>query len=192
MPNSCYWGPTDAVTTLVWYDAVPDAVRDLLDRVDSLTTATLLPEDDGTYVFSHQTEFELSRSVLDVVAHSEVAFPPPVVFLGGGEVRFEAVGGSDGLSEFHGRLSELLDVRIERVGDFRRGPAPATLTDRQRAALEAAAAVGYYDVPRVGTVADVAGRLDCAQSTAGELPRKAESRVLLDYVDAAPGGSETR
>jgi hypothetical protein len=183
------WGPTEAVTTLVRYDAAPDAVRELLDRVDSLTAASLLPEDGGTYVFSRQTDFELPESVLDLVGRSKVAFPPPVVFLAGGEVRFEAVGDPEDLSEFHERLSEPLDVRIERVGGFRRGPDPATLTDRQRAALETAAAVGYYDVPRTGTVADVAARLTCATSTAGELLRKAESRVLLDYVDAGPGES---
>ncbi|WP_217493327.1 helix-turn-helix domain-containing protein [Haladaptatus sp. W1] len=46
------------------------------------------------------------------------------------------------------------------------------------AALDA----GYYDVPRTGSVDDVAAALDCAHSTAGELIRKAESAVISDAI----------
>lgn len=183
------WGPTDAVTTLVWYDGGREPVQRVVDGVESLVEATLVPGDDGTYVFSHQTAFELPDAVLELVARAKLAFLPPVTFLDDRRARFEAVGESRHLSEFHARLSDLVGVRIERVREFEREsmPAsPAALTERQRAALDAAAAVGYYDVPRTGSVADVADRLDCARSTAGELLRKAESAVVLDALDGDP------
>ncbi|MFC4358365.1 helix-turn-helix domain-containing protein [Halobium salinum] len=184
------WGPTDQVTTLVWYDGDRESVRRVLDGVDSLVEASLVPGDGGTYAFTHQTAFELPAAVVDLVARAKLAFLPPVTFLDDGTARFEAVGESRSLSEFHVRLSDLLGARIERVREFDRAPSAATLTERQRAALEAAAAVGYYDVPRTGSVADVAERLDCARSTAGELLRKAESAVVFDVLDGLDGHND--
>jgi predicted DNA binding protein len=107
---------------------------------------------------------------------------PPVTFFSAGTVRFEAVGESRFLSEFYTELNDLLDVSIERVRGFRRWSSPTDVTERQRAALEAAVAVGYYAVPRSGTVDDFADRLDCAHSTAGELLRKAKSAVVTAFT----------
>nr|WP_084177415.1 helix-turn-helix domain-containing protein [Natrinema saccharevitans] len=45
-----------------------------------------------------------------------------------------------------------------------------------------AVTVGYYEIPRDGTIADIAAVLDCSQGTAGELVRKAEAAVIHDYM----------
>jgi len=58
------------------------------------------------------------------------------------------------------------------------------LTDRQQEAVHAALEHGYYEVPREGTVEDVAATLDCAPSTASNHLRKAEAR-LVEAVTAA-------
>ncbi|WP_436928660.1 helix-turn-helix domain-containing protein [Halosimplex halobium] len=176
------WGPTADVTTLTWFDAGPPAVREVLDAVDSATEVQLVAADSGTYAFVRQSAYELPDAVLDVVAGSRVAFVPPVTFRPSGTARFEAVGESEALSEFYGALDAVVDTDVVRVREFRRWPEPARLTGRQREALEAAVAVGYYDIERSGSVADVAGELDCARSTAGELLRRAESAVLTAFV----------
>jgi predicted DNA binding protein len=88
------------------------------------------------------------------------------------------------VSTLHDELAELGSVSIERVHPFERRQSPAALTDRQRAALDAAVEVGYYEVPREGSVADVAAALDCAHSTAGELLRKAEAAVVREHTIA--------
>jgi predicted DNA binding protein len=177
------WGPMDTVTSLAWYDGEPDAVRSLLDAVESSTAVDLLAGDGGTYAFVHQTEYELGAPVLDLVADSGVVFLPPVTFEAGGRARFEAVGESEYLAEFHADLQEHVDATVERVAGFRRWATPAVdVTTRQREALAAAVAVGYYEVPRTGTVADVAAELDCAASTAGELLRKAEAALVQGFV----------
>lgn len=195
------WGPTENVTTLSWYDADRETVRELLTAVESLSTASLVAgegggrvadsgassdrnSDGGTYAFVRQTEFEFDDSLLELLGAASVVFIPPVTFVEDGTATFEAVGETADLSAFYRRLRELLDTRIERVHDFRPGGTPADLTARQAAALEAGLAVGYYDVPRTGTVADVAAELDCAASTAGELLRKAEAAVVAGYASA--------
>ncbi|WP_137284105.1 helix-turn-helix domain-containing protein [Halorussus salinisoli] len=176
------WGPMSTVTTLTWFDAGPDAVADVLDSVETVTTTHLVAGNDGTYAFVHQTDYEFESSLLELVSQSKVVFLPPVTFHDTGIARFEAVGESDYMGEFYARLSDLLDATIESVHDFRRGPSAANVTDRQRNALEAAVAVGYYEVPRSGAVEDVAAELDCAASNAGELLRKAESAVVTAFV----------
>jgi hypothetical protein len=183
------WGPTDAVTSLTWFDAGESAVAALFEAVDSATTLELVGGPDGTYAFAHQTGFELPRSALDAVAGARVAFLPPVVFHDSPVATVDAVGPGPALGDFHRALGEALETRIRAVGEFRRWPASDGVTDRQWAALVAAVDAGYYDVPRSGGVDDVAEALGCGHSTAGELLRKAEAAVVRGAVasPARPG-----
>ena len=187
------WGPTETVTTLFWYDGPEAVVRELLGAVDSIERSALVAADDGTYGFLAQREYELADAVLDLVVEAQLVFLPPVTFLDSGRVRFQAVGEGDALSEFYAALSEVLETGIERVRPFRRGSvrrgesvgrggSTGRLTDRQREALAAAVDVGYYAMPRTGDTGAVAAKIGCEPSTAGELLRKAEARVVVDYV----------
>ncbi len=181
------WGPTETVTTLFWYDGPEAAVRELLTAVDSIEQTALVGTGDGTYGFLAQREYELADAVLELVAEAELIFLPPVTFLDSGRVRFQAVGDGPALSEFYAALSEVIETGIERVRPFNRGSvgrggSTGRLTDRQREALEAAVDVGYYEVPRTGDTEAVAAELDCEPSTAGELLRKAEARVVTDSI----------
>lgn len=177
------WGPVGAATQFTWFDADRDAVATLLDAVDAVDAVQLVADEDGTYAFTRQSGFAFADELLDRLAAAHVAFLPPVVFHEDGTARFDAAGEQGALGALHDSLADLLDVSIDAVHDFHRGGAPATLTDRQHAALRAGVVVGYYDVPRTGSVADVARALDCAHSTAGELLRKAEARAITDLVD---------
>jgi len=176
------WGPVGSATTLTFFDAPERVVTDLLDAVDAVADASLVAAESGTYAFTRQTEYAFADPLVDLVAAADAAFLPPLTFQADRTARFEAVGDAAALGEFHEDLSALLDARIASVHDFHHGDAPATLTKRQRAALNAALDGGYYDVPRTGSVADVAADLDCATSTAGELLRKAEAAVVRDAV----------
>lgn len=176
------WSPTPDATTLFWFDGDEEAVERVVTGIDSLQRMRLVDGAEGTYAFLQQTAYEFPDELLALIAAAEVAFLPPVVFLDSGDVRFEAVGDGAALSAFHDRLADLGELRIERVRSFEWGASPARLTERQRDALEAAQSVGYYEVPREGTVEDVAAVLDCAPSTAGELVRKAEAAVVEEFL----------
>lgn len=177
------WGPTASVTSLVWYDAERAVVSALLDEIDVVETAHLVERDGGTYAFTTQKRFGLDSAVLELIGQARVAFLPPVVFEDSGRARFEAVGEQSALSEFHDALAGELAVTIEHVRPFERRPATAVLTDRQREALVAAVDLGYYEIPRTGDVEDVAARLGCASSTAGELLRRAEQALVTHVVE---------
>ncbi|WP_435175014.1 helix-turn-helix domain-containing protein [Halorussus sp. AFM4] len=177
------WSPTADATTLLWCDGDRAATESVVAGVDSLVASDFVADADGTYAFLRQDDYEFPAALLDTVADAAVIFLPPVVFREAGDVRFEAVGPSAAVSALHDDLSELGEPTVERVRPFERRESPSRLTDRQRAALEAAVAVGYYEVPRSGTVEDVAAALDCSSSTAGELLRKAEAAVVTGYTE---------
>lgn len=177
------WSPTDDATTLLWCDGDRDATEAAIEEIDSLLVSNFVEGPDGTYAFLQQERYEFSPAILDTIEGSKVLFLPPVAFLETGAIQFEAVGEATALSAFHDALSEIGEVTIERVEEFERTQSASGLTDRQREALDAAASVGYYDVPRNGTITDVASVLDCAPSTAGELVRKAEAAVVQNYRD---------
>lgn len=180
------WGPLMDVTTLSWFDAEPTAVERLLAGVEAVSEVYLVPDGDGTYAFVDREGYEFADAVLDLIADSQVVFVPPLTFRETGEITFEAVGERAQLSAFHEALTGLVDVRIERVDTFHHHGSAATLTDRQRRALSAAREAGYYEVPRTGSVADVAEALDCATSTANELLRKAEAAVVEGFLAGGP------
>ena len=177
------WGPAGAATQFAWFDADPGATAALLDAVPAVEQRRVVAGDGGTYAFTRQSEFAFDADLLDAVAAADVAFLPPVSFHANGTVTVDAVGERERLAALVEALATHVDVSIEAVRDFHRGGAPAALTDRQRAALDEAVAAGYYEVPREGSVADVAAELDCSTSTAGELLRKAEARVVTALVD---------
>lgn len=59
----------------------------------------------------------------------------------------------------------------------------AMLTAHQREAVEAALALGYYDIPRESSQEDIAAAIDCAPSTAAEHLRKAEGKLVQSAFD---------
>lgn len=175
------WSPTPDATTLLWCDGDRASTADAVGAIDSVVASEFVEGEGGTFAFVHQERYEFADVLLEAIAELRVAFVPPVVFEADGSVRFDAVGQRDGLGRLHDRLVDLGSVTVERVRPVAGGRQQALLTDRQRAAIEAAVDVGYYEVPRTGTIEDVAARLDCGHSTAGELVRKAESKVVRDY-----------
>ena len=56
------------------------------------------------------------------------------------------------------------------------------LTARQSDALEAALRLGYYRFPRRGRLGDVGRALGVGRSTAAELLRRAEAKVVTQAV----------
>lgn len=177
------WSPTVDATTLFWCDGSRKATESAIEAIDSLVVSSFVEAACGSYVFLRQESYEFAAALLETISDAHVVFLPPVVFLDTGAIQFEAVGDATALSTFHEELSGLIDVTIDHVHEFDRMNASWGLTDRQEAALDAAATVGYYEVPREGTIADVAELLDCSTSTAGELIRKAEAEVILEYVE---------
>lgn len=71
-------------------------------------------------------------------------------------------------------------VELDPAGEDHRlaGTLAGRLTMRQFEAIKVAWDLGYYEVPRETELADVAAELDCTESTASALLRKAERALV--------------
>ncbi|MFA1612515.1 helix-turn-helix domain-containing protein [Halobellus rubicundus] len=97
-----------------------------------------------------------------------------------GRIHGHIVGDPNTLQSTIDDLPGSVSVQIETIRQFPSADVnPATtLSDRQREALQAAVALGYYDTPREATHADIADELDCAPNTASEHLQKGEAKLV--------------
>jgi len=162
-----------------------DPYRAAMDEVDSIPEYTLAPIDSRSfYAYVQQETRETDTDFRSVFARRELLAVPPVEYTGKGHMRFTLVGAPEDLRTLLDDLPERITADVEEVGDYdrRHGTVAGGLTDRQFEAASVAARVGYYEVPREGSLADVAAELDCAESTASNLLRKAETSVMSRVV----------
>ncbi|WP_227380189.1 helix-turn-helix domain-containing protein [Haladaptatus halobius] len=139
-------------------------------------------QDGQCYIYQHCRPTEQAQELLQLLNEYRLMVIFPIPFDEETGLTIEIIGSESDIQNGFDALP--LEVRrrtsIERVGEY--SPmAPrvvSALTERQREVLNAAAAVGYYDVPRRGTADEVADVVGCASSTASEHLRKIEARIL--------------
>ena len=103
---------------------------------------------------------------------------PPVTFPGHG-LRLSVIGTPAMVKHAMERLPDGTACSVERLGAANADrQLLATLTDRQREVIETAFELGYYEIPRQTTHADIAATLDLSGSTVDEHLRKAEARLM--------------
>ena len=129
----------------------------------------------------------LSR-LFDAVTKSGLIIVHPIVYHDG-VVHGNCVGQSTDVRATLDSLPSGIDLNVEGVGDFdvRREVPTATLSDRQLEAVRVATKLGYYELPRQTTHAEIAAVLGCSPSTATVHLQKAEAKLitgtLASYFD---------
>lgn len=140
-------------------------------------------DDDAFYVYIEHEKRQPDLEFRAAFQGRRIVVVFPVEFTEGG-AEMTVLGRSADLQAVLDDVPDRIDVDVDYVGTDAAPETgtPAGLTDRQREALAAAREVGYYEVPRTGSVEDVAARLDCAPSTASNHLRKAEARLVDGFV----------
>ena len=144
-------------------------------------------QDGQCYIYQHCRPTEQVQVLLRLLNEHRLMIMFPVRFDVETGITIEMVGRESDVQNGFDALPQEVRRRtsIERVGEY--SPTAAgvvsTLTERQREVLDAAASVGYYDVPRRGTADDVADVVGCASSTASEHLRKIEARILSSVAE---------
>ncbi len=166
---------------LLWFRGDYEAFEADLADDDAIEESALLPRtDEECYCFLSGEVGPASRALFENFTRGTLLTVPPVVCHDDGSSTFTLVGTEADIQAAIDGVPPGVDVTVERIGGERVTPDSAVgqLSARQREAVEAAIAVGYYAVPREGTVEDVAAELDCATATAAEHLRKAEATVF--------------
>lgn len=169
---------------LFYFEGDADRYRDRVEAVDSIRSSTVTPIDDGSfYAFVEQETREAERRLRAAFARRRLVVDPPIVYDGQG-MAITVVGKGTDIQAMLDDLPDTMAATVEEVGEYdRRHPTIAAgLTDRQLEAVAAAVGLGYYAVPRSGSLEEVAAALGCAPSTASTHLRKAERSVLTQLI----------
>ncbi len=160
--------------------------RERIAEVDTISEFTLTPvTEDSFYAFVRATPTSEEWDWILAFARESIVVIPPVVYTETGTAVFEVLGDPDDLRALLAGLPERVDTTVEQLGEYYRRRDPETLlTDRQREVVATATELGYYDVPRDATVADVAAELDITDSTVSTHLRKAESAVMGEVLSS--------
>lgn len=183
------WSPSfdpPRATVLLYLEGDLDRFEAAVGGTDLVIDADVTPVGEGrgyAYVFAEPHPVEWS--LFEVGARPGLLPVFPVQYHPDGSLTLRIVGPLARLSEAVDAIPPGVETAIERVGEYDLGqaPIPPPLTPRQREALTAAAAAGYYEVPRDASRDDVAASLGCAPSTASEHLRKAEGRLVRTFLD---------
>jgi predicted DNA binding protein len=189
----------DSVTTL--FHVVGDVAtgrEDYLAALDDVPTVreydTTPVDDRSFYVYVREAADAHARRLRELLADTDLLVVPPIAYGTDGETVFEVAGEPAELRALVAGLPDELSVSVDRLGEYdaHRESRATALTDRQRAVLDVARELGYYEVPRRTGVREIADELGCSKSTAADHLRKAEARLVALYADRTPTGAARR
>lgn len=163
-----------------------EAARQSAADVDPIESVALTPiDEDSYYAYVEMQLREADSTLMRALQDRRLVVVPPLVYTDRATLQVTVLGEEAALSGLLDRLPDDVDVTVDRVSDHqhRPGTLASRLTDRQFEAVEVAREVGYFDVPREESLATVADRLDCSESAASTLLRKAQANL----ADAAIG-----
>lgn len=120
------------------------------------------------------------RALFENFTQGSLLTVPPITIHADTSSTFTLIGNSEDIQAAVEGVPDAVDVTVEEVGGERvaADSVVGALAPRQREAIEVALELGYYHIPRDGTIDDVAEALDCATATAAEHLQKAEAKVL--------------
>lgn len=170
----------------VWYlllhvEGDADRYRAALDAADAVRSFDLTPVEGASfYAYVVEAVRPAEAALIDAFADRSLVVVPPVDFSPDGNPTYTVVGPAGEQTALVESIPEGVVADVERVGEYdHRYPGLAgRVSDRQREAVAAAVAAGYYAVPRECDLAEVAARLDCSTAAASKLLRRAEAAVM--------------
>lgn len=175
---------------LFYVEADLDRYREAVGEVETVIDCRLEPIDERS---AHLWVCEEIRSADErffaVFEGRDLIVVPPVRFDEDAGMELSIVGDGAEIQRLLEDVPPDVEVRIDEIGtyDRRGGTLIGGLSDRQLEAIATAVDLGYYEVPREVSLAAVADRLGCAESTASVLLRRAERTVFERLIDRYGG-----
>lgn len=163
------------------------AFERVLSRTEAVTSYEIVPGSmDRIYVFYEEETRPIEAAMKQFLDELGLVLVPPMVYTNR-TITVELAGEESALRRAFELIPADVEFELERFGDYQRGETSRELlTDRQREAVTVAIDLEYYAIPRQGSVRDIATQLDCAPSTATNLLRRAEGRIIQEFVSEQP------
>ncbi|WP_135366665.1 helix-turn-helix domain-containing protein [Halosimplex halophilum] len=183
----------DVEYALYYVEADLEAYREAVHDIETVVECQITPVDDGAaHVWACEETRPETRAWRDAFADRQLIVVPPIRFDKRATMALTIVGDGGAIHDTIETIPPAVDVTIDEIGtyDRRGGTLVGTLTDRQLVAMGTALRLGYYEVPRDATLADIADELNCAESTASVLLRRAERDILSRVFDRYGGTAD--
>lgn len=164
-----------------------DCTRQLLDdHPDVLSYSVFREQDREGLIYIHTRPSESIREIIQIPREHEVVFEFPIEGINNDTIRVTLIGETNGsLQQALTTLPDGVDVTLERIGAYppEMRDMSSMLTERQQEILDIAADLGYYEVPRQATHADIAERAGLNPGTVSEHMQRIEARVFATLTD---------
>lgn len=174
--------PDEEGTLLLYVEGDRIAYERHVATLPHVESVDVTPASDGGFFVFVREEMNMDEPLVTAFQRDRLIVVPPVEFLPDRTMRLSLVGHAEDIQAALDDLPDGVTSDVRSVGDYSRTVSDP-LTDRQRAAVAVAWDCGFYDVPREGDIEAVAAELDCAISTASELLRRAESRLVAEVLE---------
>ena len=165
----------ETITSFVYGEV--EAYESILADLETVREYDVTPADDGFFCYLRRELESEGLSLLDALAQETVVVVPPIEIRSDRTIRLTLIGHARDLSMAIDAVADGISIDVRWTSD-RVTVSESAASDRQRAALQAAWDVGYYEVPRRNGIEAVADELECAVSTASELLRRGEANVV--------------
>ena len=154
-------------------------VKDFLSSLDNISRVEILVNEPDAKLISFYFEHGLLG---EIILKSGVHIRPPLE-LKDGYIKVNIIGTAASINKFFNDSEKLdkVSMEITRKSELR-FLTKSKLTKRQVSILKEAIRLGYYDLPRRIRTSELAEKLNLAPSTLTEHLRKAENRIIKDYL----------
>lgn len=161
----------------------PRAVADAIDSRPEISNYRRLTVADDRVLGTYETA---DTAMYEFVERSAIPPAYPVV-VRNGRVEFDLTTTREEFDRIRADL-ESAGVSYDLVSLVETADPEGLLTERQREVLEVALRKGYFTVPRECTLSEVAAALEVDTSTASEVLRRGENRIVRWFLT---GGDRT-
>ncbi|KZN26468.1 bacterio-opsin activator [Haladaptatus sp. R4] len=174
-------------TVLLFAEASGDQERYKQIMEDSPHVADYLTSGDERWVAVSRFEpTERTRRALELQRDSHLVIDTPIRFTATGALKMTCLGTDETFQQLFDDVDEgdALSFEILEMGEYHPDESSFSrmFTPRQEEVLEVAVDLGYYNVPRQATLADIAEVVGIGPTTASEHLRKVEERVFNEIV----------
>ncbi len=155
----------------------PDEVVEAMQNQPTITNYELLESDDRRALGKYETT---DTALYDFAEYSSLTIEFPVD-VRNGWYEFDLTGTRDELND----LQEVLDaspLAYELLSLVEGTDIERLLTERQREVLDTAVRMGYFEVPRDCTLAELAAELGVDKSTISTILRRGEAQLVKSFV----------
>jgi predicted DNA binding protein len=161
-----------------------ERITEILEGTDDVISFQTISVADGIRTHIHFEVDGTSERLIQLINQHKVAIDFPIECRDRG-IRISAIGEQSDIAAGVERLPEGILVEVVSmtpISESRRHR--PLLSERQREVLEVAISEGYYEHPRNVTRDEIANRMGLTGSTISEHLRKAESKVLSEFVQS--------